>query len=671
MRFVALAGVIVSLLLAGATVFSVAETASSRRGTSERVLEGALAGQAERLVGGERQMHAVVSQMFANPAVRALLAAGTHARRADLSEVRESLRAFERDALLPVSSACVDDSHGRPLACAPDGAPSLPPALQPQLASLAQASPGGAGTSPFLSPATLHPTVAIVAALGGSRGASGLVHFDIDIPGLQRSRILVAAVPGVRVQLGAYEHGRLTAAGAAPQPLAGAISRPGTLASVDHGPWSLIADGHRELAATVPLVVADRARELAVIATATAADPTLLNAWQPWTIALLALALALLIGSLAVLAASGRRLRRELRSDPLTGLRNRRALMEDLPRACAHASDRAPAYLWMYDLNGFKHYNDSFGHPAGDALLARLGARLARTVASAGAVYRLGGDEFCALITNPGADPLAGFEAARESLCERGGAFTVTASGGAVEIPREAAEPTLAMRLADQHMYRDKASTRGATAQLVTAVLHAALAQRHPELDEHSSEVACDVALLARTIGLDDDAIEMIVRAGDLHDVGKLGIPDEIISKAGPLNEHEWQFMRQHTVMGERIIAAAGPSLERIGPLVRASHERWDGHGYPDGLAGEEIPLGARIITICDSFRAMLSARPYKTAMTVEQALAELRRCAGSQFDPGLVDVFCAIVDTRSQAPAQAPAPASASASAPGGTSPS
>jgi hypothetical protein len=97
----------------------------------------------------------------------------------------------------------------------------------------------------------------------------------------------------------------------------------------------------------------------------------------------------------------------------------------------------------------------------------------------------------------------------------------------------------------------------------------------------------------------------MIVRAGDLHDVGKLGIPDSIITKAGPLSEREWEFMRQHTVMGERIIAAAGPSLERIAPLVRASHERWDGRGYPDGLAGEEIPLGARIITICDSFRAL------------------------------------------------------------------
>jgi len=150
-------------------------------------------------------------------------------------------------------------------------------------------------------------------------------------------------------------------------------------------------------------------------------------------------------------------------------------------------------------------------------------------------------------------------------------------------------------------------------------------------------------------LGLDQDSINLVVKAGDLHDVGKLGIPDEIITKPGPLTEEEWRFMRQHTVMGEQIIAAAGPSLERIGPLVRASHERWDGMGYPDGLVGAEIPLGARIITICDSFRAMLDERAYKQAMSVSEALEELRRCAGTQFDPELVELFCKLVVKRTE----------------------
>jgi two-component system, cell cycle response regulator len=138
-----------------------------------------------------------------------------------------------------------------------------------------------------------------------------------------------------------------------------------------------------------------------------------------------------------------------------------------------------------------------------------------------------------------------------------------------------------------------------------------------------------------------------VVKAGDLHDIGKLGIPDEILAKPGPLNEEEWEFMKRHTVMGEQIIAAAGPSLDRIAPLVRASHERWDGTGYPDQLAGEQIPLGARIIAICDSFRAMCDERVYKRAMTIDEALAELRRCAGTQFDPNLVGVFCRLVEER------------------------
>jgi HD-GYP domain-containing protein (c-di-GMP phosphodiesterase class II) len=196
-------------------------------------------------------------------------------------------------------------------------------------------------------------------------------------------------------------------------------------------------------------------------------------------------------------------------------------------------------------------------------------------------------------------------------------------------------------------MYQHKATSRGGAADLLTSVLHAALAQRSPDLGDHSSDVAEDVELLARTLGLDETTVGTIIKAGDLHDVGKLGIPDEIIHKPGSLTEEEWAFMKQHTVMGEQIIAAAGPSLEQIAPLVRASHERWDGRGYPDGLKAEEIPLGARIVAICDSFHAMLDERPYKPAMSLDDALVELRRCAGTQFDPQLVQIFCTIVINR------------------------
>jgi two-component system cell cycle response regulator len=244
-------------------------------------------------------------------------------------------------------------------------------------------------------------------------------------------------------------------------------------------------------------------------------------------------------------------------------------------------------------------------------------------------------------------DPHGRFQKAREALAEHGGAFTVTASAGAVELPREAGTPTQALRLADQRMFREKVTSRSGRAELITAVLQAALARRLPDLGEPSNDVAGDVRMLAHTIGMDGAALEQVVKASDLHDIGKLGIPDEILSRPGPLSEEEWEFMKRHTLMGEQIIAAAGPSLEQIAPLVRSSHERWDGTGYPDRLAGEEIPLGARVIAICDSFRAMIDERVYKRAMSVEEALAELRRCAGTQFDPELVEVFCRLVTQR------------------------
>jgi diguanylate cyclase (GGDEF)-like protein len=660
MRTLALVGLLLSLLLAGVAAWSTAENVSSRRNAQDRSLEEAVASQVERVLGSQRQMHAAASQMLVNRSVRGLLSAkpiAGPARAAALANAREALQTFRADAILPLSSACIEDRAARQVTCVPTPAVQFGPALDAHFRALAAVSPQGAGTRAFLSPLTVRPTVAFVAPLRIGRSLVGVAHFDIDLAFVESSRLVFDGIPGVHMQLAGYEGGRLVLPSGT-LALRGTLHRPGSLSEIDHGPWSLVHDGHRTIVAAVPLAVGDRHRELAVVASAQGANPDFLNAWGSGAIVLLALALLTLLGSVTALVSANRSMRRELGTDPLTRLCNRRALMEELPRVCQRASEERPAYLWFFDLNGFKHYNDSFGHLAGDALLASLGQRLREAVQPFGSVYRLGGDEFCVLVAAPLRDPLAAFERARDALAERGGAFTVTASAGAVEIPREAARPEVALRLADQHMYRDKAAGRvGGTAELVTAVLHVALAQRHPDLDEHSSDVAEDVELLARAAGLDAAAIDAVVRAGDLHDVGKLGIPDEIISKPGPLDESEWQFMRQHTVMGERIIAAAGPSLERVAPLVRASHERWDGRGYPDRLAGEEIPLGARIITICDSFRAMLSARPYKPPMPLQDALAELRRCAGSQFDPALVDTFCELVaerEAREHAPQRA-----------------
>jgi two-component system cell cycle response regulator len=127
-----------------------------------------------------------------------------------------------------------------------------------------------------------------------------------------------------------------------------------------------------------------------------------------------------------------------------------------------------------------------------------------------------------------------------------------------------------------------------------------------------------------------------------LHDIGKVAIPDAILSKAGPLDAEEWAIVHQHTLIGERILAAA-PALSQVAKLVRSSHERHDGTGYPEGMVSDEIPLGSRIVAVCDAFDAMIGPRPYRLGMTEQGALDELRRCAGTQFDPDVVDVFCAL----------------------------
>jgi HD-GYP domain-containing protein (c-di-GMP phosphodiesterase class II) len=148
------------------------------------------------------------------------------------------------------------------------------------------------------------------------------------------------------------------------------------------------------------------------------------------------------------------------------------------------------------------------------------------------------------------------------------------------------------------------------------------------------------VTAVAREFELDNEQLDELLRAAELHDIGKLAIPDEIVDKPGPLDHAETDYMRQHPIIGERILNAAA-ALRPVARLVRASHERWDGTGYPDQLAGTDIPLGARIVATCDAFEAMTSERCYQRARAVADALVELRRHAGTQFDPAVVDALC------------------------------
>jgi diguanylate cyclase (GGDEF)-like protein len=333
--------------------------------------------------------------------------------------------------------------------------------------------------------------------------------------------------------------------------------------------------------------------------------------------------------------------RQEAATDALTNLGNRRKLLIDLERRLA-GTDIDTALLMIFDLDGFKAYNDTFGHPAGDALLTRLGTKLAAVPGKHGAAYRLGGDEFC-LIASLGegdAEPL--IDRACEALSEHGEGFRIESSFGAVMLPDEATDASQALQVADERLYAQKHSRRGESDRTMAALLEA-VALREPELYSHVEGVGSLAVATGRMLGLRKHELEELARAAQLHDLGKLAVPDEILQKPGPLDEREWAFIRQHTLVGERILRAT-PALRGVALVVRSSHEHWDGSGYPDGLAGEDIPLASRIVMACDAYHAMTSDRPYRQARTSEAALEELQRLAGTQFDPTVVRVLAAHV---------------------------
>ena len=330
-------------------------------------------------------------------------------------------------------------------------------------------------------------------------------------------------------------------------------------------------------------------------------------------------------------------------TDALTGLGNRRRLLDDLERGLEEGDRLLVA---VFDLNGFKGYNDTFGHPAGDALLERLASRLSAAVAGHGSPYRMGGDEFCVVWPLHGADASRLLDSAASALAESGEGFAVDASFGAAWVPEDAATVGEILGVADQRLYVQKAAGRHSTTQQSAAVLLSALEARSPDLAPHLDGVARRSVAVGEEMGLTRPQIEALRHAARLHDVGKVAIPDAILVKPHALDSDEWDFMRRHTLIGERILKAA-PALEQVAHVVRSTHESFDGSGYPDGLAGAEIPLAARIILVCDAFDAMTGQRPYREAVTPDEAVTELERCVGSQFDPDVVEAFRRVLATE------------------------
>jgi diguanylate cyclase (GGDEF)-like protein len=328
-------------------------------------------------------------------------------------------------------------------------------------------------------------------------------------------------------------------------------------------------------------------------------------------------------------------------SDALTRLGNRRALARDLHAILQVGAPRSA--LVLLDLDGFKGYNDAFGHPEGDVLLQRLAGRLLEA-GHGGHVYRMGGDEFCVVAPLGDRDARALGQLCARALGDRGTRHEITSSYGLVVVPDEAANATDAIRLADQRLYQYKGTGRRANTSQTIDVLVRVMQARERAFDQHGASVAVLAAGLAAACGLHAVEVEQVRHAANLQDLGTLALPYDVLCRPGPLDDRAWQLVRRHPELGQEMLGDSS-DLAPIGALVRASHERFDGSGYPDQLAGTQIPLGARIIALCSSYHAMVSDRGHRTGLTHEEAVDELYRCAGTRFDPDLLEPFLRVCE--------------------------
>jgi len=352
------------------------------------------------------------------------------------------------------------------------------------------------------------------------------------------------------------------------------------------------------------------------------------------------------------------------RTDELTELFNRRHFEERLKEEIARHSRHGNVFsIFLLDLDNFKTYNDIYGHPSGDNLLREIGGIIKSSTKSTGQAFRYGGDEFIVILPQTAmedahivAERVRGLIAGEMETKE----IAVTCSIGLASYPSDGVISGELVTVADTALYYAKrtggnrvylsskllsepevgagidARSQGLSA--VYALVSTVEARDHYTYG-HSKKVNTYAVALAESIGLPPDEVSKVSTAALLHDIGKVGIPDKILNKKGKLSEEDWEAIRSHPRLGANIVG----NVPRLGPCLPAilyHHERWDGNGYPEGLKGENIPLGARILSVADMFASMTSPRSYRDALSEKEGLEQLRKDAGTQFDPNLVKVF-------------------------------
>jgi len=359
-------------------------------------------------------------------------------------------------------------------------------------------------------------------------------------------------------------------------------------------------------------------------------------------------------------------------TDGLTGLYNHRHFHERLEQEIARGSRFGSMFsLIMLDIDLFKAYNDIYGHLAGDDVLRRTGRYIESSIRSIDLAFRYGGEEFTIILPETRVDDAYRVaERIRKTIESKTSsrAMPITASLGIASWPTDGVMKEEIIARADAALYRAKQAGRNRTclssdvvkpetpnigtelearprALSIIYALAATVDAKDHYTYGHSRKVSDYSVAMAEALGLPQDRIATIRAASLLHDIGKVGIPDSILSKEGPLTDEEWEPVRVHPKLGVEILRHVIDLVNCL-PAILHHHEHYDGKGYPSGLKGDSIPLEGRILAIADAYDAMTSPRPYRKQLSSQQALNELKRCAGTQFDPELVDIFCRIIES-------------------------
>ncbi len=326
--------------------------------------------------------------------------------------------------------------------------------------------------------------------------------------------------------------------------------------------------------------------------------------------------------------------------DQLTGLRNRRSMEEAMERL--DTKEHLPLGIIVADVNGLKLTNDAFGYAMGDRLLQAAAGVLERACGEEGVVGRIGGDEFAVLL--PGGD-LPKVEACAENILREAakvdfGETVIFSLALGYAVKKEQNEDLEKIRLQAENALGTHKLKYGKImrSRTVERVLHH-INLRYDREQVHTEQVAKYSEALSRALGYDEHRVEIVKAAAVLHDIGKIMVPLELLNKKEPLSEEEFALIRKHPETGYQILRSV-EEYAGLAEYVLYHHERWDGKGYPEGLRGGQIPAVSRIISVADAYEAMTANRPYQRAKTSEEAVAEMRRCAGTQFDPCLVEIF-------------------------------